>query len=652
MRPGGTPAVAPALLLLLALATRAGAAEVRLPLSIDYLTLRETLKSQIFTGPGERADLWRGLDPCQFLHAEKPRLKSATSAVEIESDASLSLGVGVAGKCLTPIAWQGIIGLSAQPYVTPDLKLKLRVTDVNLYNPEHEKTLLVGHGFDLVKQYFIPRIETFTFDLRPPLDELGALAEAASPPDVAARVRQALASVSSVPPLELVEDGVRVTLALELPERTAPTPAPPGTPVAPLNEAELAAWTQSLDEWDAFLVFAIKQLGLTTNDPQIRDDLLNLLLDSRFRLVQALTIPPATPGPDPVRLLFLQTWSRLGGIVRAAAHRGELGGRALEFLSFVSAGDALLALDQAAPALGMRISADDLRRLARIMAPNVTGDPLRFNFNEDTELQKVFGIVPPPTTPGSLEPNAPAPLAVPPTPAPQASPPAAPHAYWLWWWGPDDAFAAEDDALSGELWSLGRRLRRAVVDHDNAVQYRGELGHLLSLSARRALELDDPGPRYHHFYLTLVQSTAWQESCWRQFVQSRGRVRYLESASGDIGLMQVNKYVWRGFYSIAHLEWDIVYNASAGAEILMRLMKRAPGAGRGGGNEDLGAVARSTYSAYNGGPGAYRRWLKPDAPIHAQLIDTSFWIKFQAVERGDQIDILTCAAQWGGNPGR
>ena len=56
-------------------------------------------------------------------------------------------------------------------------------------------------------------------------------------------------------------------------------------------------------------------------------------------------------------------------VVRTAAARGQLGDRALEFLSFVSAGDALMAFDQAAPALGARISAADLRRLARIMAP-------------------------------------------------------------------------------------------------------------------------------------------------------------------------------------------------------------------------------------------------------------------------------------------
>src|SRR5205085_11703486 len=82
---------------------------------------------------------------------------------------------------------------------------------------------------------------------------------------------------------------------------------------------------------------------------------------------------------------------------------GRLGNRSLEFLSFISAGDALFALDQAAPALGMNISADDLRRLARIMAPAAAGDPLAFGFDEDPELREIFGMGVPLDLPGSFD---------------------------------------------------------------------------------------------------------------------------------------------------------------------------------------------------------------------------------------------------------
>ena len=104
-----------------------------------------------------------------------------------------------------------------------------------------------------------------------------------------------------------------------------------------------------------------------------------------------------------MRLLFLDEWRQLHDAVRAAARRGVLGAHALEFMSFISAGDALFALDQAAPALGMRISAADLRELAHLMAPQATGDPLHFNFNEDPDLKKLFDVSEPMTSTGPLD---------------------------------------------------------------------------------------------------------------------------------------------------------------------------------------------------------------------------------------------------------
>jgi hypothetical protein len=60
-------------------------------------------------------------------------------------------------------------------------------------------------------------------------------------------------------------------------------------------------------------------------------------------------------------------------------------------------------LDQAAPALGLTVSAADLRRLARIMAPQAIGDPLAYTFDEDPELQHLLGIPKPLEMPGTLE---------------------------------------------------------------------------------------------------------------------------------------------------------------------------------------------------------------------------------------------------------
>lgn len=636
-------------------------ATVQVPITVDYLTLAEALKSQLYTHDG-RADLWKGTDQCQYLYAERPKLARAGAYLDLQTDATLSLGLAVAGRCISPITWSGIIDAEMEPYAA-DRTIKLRMVDINLLNHQHQKTLIAGRGFDLIKQYFIPRMETFTFDLNAPIRQLQQLALAASAPQAAGAVRVAFQSVRLVPPVAPVDQGLRTTVEFRLP--AMPTVAPPA-PATPLTPKELAAFEKLLDQWDAFVVFSIKQLAGVNNDPRLRQQLLNLLLDGRYRLVQALQ-DPQMGGADPVRLLFLEEWNELGKIVRAAAQRGELGNRALEFLSFISAGDALFAMDQAAPALGMQISADDLRRLAHLIAPRLRGDPLAFSFKEDRKLQKTLGIGFPPeagqiplVTPspaaspspigGPVSHSAPTPILPGPTPA--ASPAAKPssmRAPSLWWLLEPPAVVAAEMApsrLAGDpaLRHLGEKLKLAVVTDRNVDRYRGEISRLLDLTSQLEISRSALAPRYRFTYRRLVKAVAWQESCWRQFVRDGDRIVYLESATHDIGLMQINKYVWRGFYSIPALEWNVSYNAAAGAQILARFLQGVadkPGAS-GGGNQ----LARSVYAAYNGGPAAYRRWRGHETRFE-RLIDDSFRQKFRAVVEGKQVDILSCSAQWG-----
>lgn len=116
--------------------------------------------------------------------------------------------------------------------------------------------------------------------------------------------------------------------------------------------------------------------------------------------------------------------------------------------------------------------------------------------------------------------------------------------------------------------------------------------------------------------------------------------------------MQVNKHVWRGFYNLSRLEWDVVYNASAGAQILIHLMRgAAEHTSVTASGDQSAAIARSAYSAYNGGPGAYNRWRHAGEPAQTQQIDEAFWGKYLAMSAGQSFDILQCALQWGTTTG-
>jgi hypothetical protein len=212
---------------------------------------------------------------------------------------------------------------------------------------------------------------------------------------------------------------------------------------------------------------------------------------------------------------------------------------------------------------------------------------------------------------------------------------------------PHAVFAAQastnPQVTPGELLNLGQKLQTVVVNDDNAARYRVALGQLLDLQARYQLQDDSLEDSGRHSWPILLKAAAWQESCWRQYVMKNRRIWYLESKTGDIGLMQVNKYVWRGFYSPERLRWDIVYNLSAGSEILHHLLAGSLSHLR---SNNPGELARASYAAYNGGPDAYNRWRQPREPRALRAVDHAFWSKYQAIAAGQGFDILTCAAQW------
>ena len=121
----------------------------------------------------------------------------------------------------------------------------------------------------------------------------------------------------------------------------------------------------------------------------------------------------------------------------------------------------------------------------------------------------------------------------------------------------------------------------------------------------------------------------------------------LRSGSGDVGLMQMNEKVWRGFYSQQQLRWDIAYNSVAGAEVLLDyLVKHAIRSGEHRHPGGLDNLARASYSAYNGGPSQVARYRNKQASSYGKKVDAAFWDKYQQVAAGNELAVSRCL---GGN---
>ena len=108
--------------------------------------------------------------------------------------------------------------------------------------------------------------------------------------------------------------------------------------------------------------------------------------------------------------------------------------------------------------------------------------------------------------------------------------------------------------------------------------------------------------------------------------------------------MQVNQRVWRGFYDVEKLRWDVAYNVRAGAQILMRYVKdyAIPYAEKSG--EPL-HVPRAAYAVYNAGPRAVGRFAKPQPHPREKRVDDHLWTLYQRIAAGGRADLRSCGVE-------
>lgn len=561
--------------LIIALATLAWAGRVdalTIPLTVDFATLRAALSQRVGSDEGP-ATLWGTLHGCRSLTVRDIGVARRDGRLLVTAVGEARVGFGFLGLCIAPLSWTGLLETSADPGIGPDWKLRLRDPESRLYDAAHRPARVAGRIWSLVKSRFEDELASFELDLAPPVDDAKAFLRSLGGPPSAAPL---LAALDTLHPLEAMVDdlGVQVPVSIDL----LPAVAGPTLPEPPLAAMEVEAWERTLEQWDGFLVFVVRDLGLLTPDETLRSELLDILLRGRQELVAALAAGPEGEG-DTVRRLFLKSWADVRAVVGKANAQGALHDRVLRYTTFILSGDALTALDAAAPELGLEISADGLRRLARMLEPEYLGDPLEYSDAVDADLRRLFGF----HDPAALD------LDEPQSRRDRSS-----------------AMCTADG--TGDV---TRRLQRWVPAYEQLEEYRDAIARLLGTVATRTASVNGVDARFERLYGDLVRTTAWQESCWRQFVRVDGAVSFLQSKSGDVGIMQVNRRVWRGFFDLKKLEWDIGYNAGAGAEILAQLLKRY---GAREADARLENAARATYSAYNGGPDAYRRYRSARAP--------------------------------------
>src|SRR5262245_9771449 len=459
-------------LLLLTVCATSWADEVQFPLAVDYEMLRIALRTQL-EQRRSGLEFWRTADGCgSFVVRDATVEPTADGRLAITGRASASAGFPFLRLCWANVSWAGRVAIVASPAIDVDWQLRLRSPDMRLYDASGATAGGAGHLLSAAKGWGEAELSAFAFDLGPPISELtmllGTFAGSAATTSLAAALQ-----TIRVAGLRVDHDAIRLLVALDLPSASAaPRVAEP-----PLTPAEVRRWEARLDEWDGFLSFIVKNLAGDNPDAGVRDELLGLLLEARRELVAVLARGPV-PGTDAVRSIFLRTWDRLRVIVRQAAVQQQRDpARAFRYVIFLSAGDALATIDAAAPAAALDFSADGLRRLARSLDPQFTGDPLEHSDVPDSRLQELFRFRDPDAAPRR----------------PRRPPPGT---TWDWLW-PRPAHAADGDT---EWRGLGARLDRWVPMNEELPDYRATVDRLLTMAAERALDPDTLDERFDELF--------------------------------------------------------------------------------------------------------------------------------------------------------
>jgi transglycosylase-like protein with SLT domain len=585
-------------------ASGALAARLEIPLRIPFEPVRQALSAQLASSPSSPNVIYRE-GRCRYLNLETPRLEGVDGQLRFTGPGSAALGVELFGNCQNAAAWAGSMDVTLAPQVDSAGRLRLRIVESRLTDAGGAPTL--GLIWDLSKRYLHPRLERFSYDLGAARAALAQIVRGVAPPQRSAELELAVNQLQLLQPR--VEAGaIVVPVAIEFPDAWLAAPPPAQVSAAPLTEAELEALEQALQPWDAFLVYGVKSLALDSEDSALRKRLFTLLLDSRYRLVQILSGEAPAAG-DPLRELFVDAWNELRAILAEAQRAGVLDASLARYAAFLDAGDALMALDRAAPGLGMTLSAEGLRQLARSLRPAASDDPLVYDWAPDPQLRRLFGV----------------------EDIPQSGP-VLPTRSWL-----DLVIRSAYAADAGDEPALDRW----VPKRDELAAYEARVGGLLGKAAGVELQRGGLAAPYAGIYQKLVPTTALIESCWRQYVLRGGKVSYLRSGAGSVGIMQINQVVWRGLYEVHRLRWDTAYNARAGAQILMRYLKdyAIPYAEKSG---DPDHIPRAAYAVYNAGPRAVGRFNKAKLHPREQRVDEKLWTLYQGLASGGRADLRNC----------
>ncbi len=636
---------------------------VTLPITIDYNLLQALILRTAYTEKDQSVTLLNSDNGCLSLILSHPTVSESHGFIQFETEVEVHAGSPIGDNCMVPVGWKGYLVLYQRPVINSvTWQLSFVTTGSKLLEMNRQPAQIAGVVWDLVKEHVFQYLESIKIDLAPPVNDLKTFLLPLFPEKVQQQTKEMLATLRTGE-VRVTQEAVTVDLLADVQEVYRPEESP-GKEV--LSGRDLEETVHLWEQWDALLSYMVTTVSQDVLTEDERQTLMDVLLDARYRFVEGLNDKNLTN--DFVREQFVKAWKQLSPIFRNHMRQRDKDAT-LGYLSFFTAADALTVLDRLGPTFGIEMSRDGLIRLARMLTTDQT--VLIYGSGVNPALRRLFQLKPDlqieektlPTdgkmeieektlpTDGKMEKNGD-------KMQPDGKSPAKKGGK------PSDSKVEKQEQSQTSF--ISQDMVARIRDYFFPLAYAGDLEKndilqwrvpkngleeyvkkvigVLDVAANLQKDKHDFPPSLRAMYRSMIIAMAWQESCFRQFVEKNNQLFYLLSYNNtSVGLMQVNERVWRGLYNLQRLRWDISYNAAAGSEIAALYLQRYALRDKNRAKSlDQSTLACLVYAMYNGGPGQYYEFLKRLKKGRMLTIDTLFNQKYSWVVSNNLERIAKC----------
>ncbi len=331
----------------------------KLPIQLDYGLIKQVVVSQLFKGESGSVEVWHDKHKCSFLKLSNPRISGQSGQLKLLNDVNVQYGAALGGNCLTVLNWDGALETLQQPTISADgATLSIPVTQANAFD-QQGRQVTIDKLQDLLTRVVKPKLADVKLDLNKSRYDIERTLIGLAPKEHSDNIKKIVAGLK-FNKAEANDNGIKVELAFDAPIGKI-TPKPE----APFTAEEQKQWQTLWQEWDEFLAKAVDKAANDAKSQELRNALKETLLESRNAFQAAMKAQKPESG-DPVRILFINTWERLGPQMRTLAKQmPEL--QSLRYLNFIAATDVIYQLDSLGAPLGLEISSDGLRRIVRLL---------------------------------------------------------------------------------------------------------------------------------------------------------------------------------------------------------------------------------------------------------------------------------------------